>query len=291
MQTYDCEPTLNDSEVLEFCKNGYMLLDRVVPSEINKKVTAWVNEPAGKAHVENYINLDDRYQDLAREQWFKDNVLLNDALAGALRSLLGKNFGLPSLIANHKSECPIPEAQDWHWDGGAKFGPQINYVLVFYLPEGCPRDMGPTEILPSSHFLFSPSSYMGHYGSIKGSYFAVCEPGSILIMNYSLWHRRSGSWGTGTRNNLKLCYWRNSQPTRDWVKEPDFDMRTADYNFKGPLYSRRNSRPQRDAAELFFWMSGLADKYEWIGGQGWPAFNMKPPLAEFPDGLPEYLKG
>ena len=80
MQTYDCEPTLNDSEVLEFCKNGYMLLDRVVPSEINKKVTAWVNEPAGKAHVENYINLDDRYQDLAREQWFKDNVLLNDAL-------------------------------------------------------------------------------------------------------------------------------------------------------------------------------------------------------------------
>ena len=26
MRTHDCEPTLNDSEVLEFCKQGFLLL-------------------------------------------------------------------------------------------------------------------------------------------------------------------------------------------------------------------------------------------------------------------------
>ena len=279
MATYDCEPTLTDSQVLEFCKKGFMVLDSVVPPEINEKATAFAND-----------NPSLQPSELGREEWFREHVLCNDALAGALRSLLGENFILPSQISNHRSECPNPVAQDWHWDGGSKYGPEINYLLAFYYPEGCPREMGPTEIVPSSHFLFSPSSRMGHYGRIRGSYYAVCDPGSIVVMMYSMWHRRSESWGTGVRNNFKLCYWRNSPPVRDWIREPDFDLRTANYSYDGPLYSRRNGRHAQDAAELFFWMCGLADRYEWIGGQGWPAFNMNPPMAEFPDGLPEYLK-
>ena len=30
METYDCKPTLNDSEVLEVCKNGFLMLEGVV---------------------------------------------------------------------------------------------------------------------------------------------------------------------------------------------------------------------------------------------------------------------
>ena len=32
---FDCEPTLKDSQVLEFCREGYLLLPGVVPEEIN----------------------------------------------------------------------------------------------------------------------------------------------------------------------------------------------------------------------------------------------------------------
>ena len=37
METYDCKPTLNDSEVLEVCKNGFLMLEGVVSDKINKK--------------------------------------------------------------------------------------------------------------------------------------------------------------------------------------------------------------------------------------------------------------
>jgi hypothetical protein len=38
MITYDCKPTLNDSEVLEVCRNGFLMLKGVVPDKINKNL-------------------------------------------------------------------------------------------------------------------------------------------------------------------------------------------------------------------------------------------------------------
>ena len=40
--TYDCDPTLNDSEVLEFCKNGFLLLENVVPDDVNEKTLGFM---------------------------------------------------------------------------------------------------------------------------------------------------------------------------------------------------------------------------------------------------------
>ena len=36
-RTFDCEPSLNDSEVLDFCRQGYLLLEGAVPDEINRR--------------------------------------------------------------------------------------------------------------------------------------------------------------------------------------------------------------------------------------------------------------
>ncbi len=36
--THDCKPTLSDTEVLEFLKNGYLRLEGVVPDDINQRV-------------------------------------------------------------------------------------------------------------------------------------------------------------------------------------------------------------------------------------------------------------
>ena len=35
--TYDCEPTMTDTQVLDFCKKGFLMLEAVVPDEVNKK--------------------------------------------------------------------------------------------------------------------------------------------------------------------------------------------------------------------------------------------------------------
>jgi len=273
VETYDCDPTLSDTEVLDFCKNGFIMLEAAVPDEINRRATEYADaNPLLEPHQ------------LLEEDWFIDNVILNKHGVGAVRSLLGKDLGLPRRVANHRAECPAP-AQDWHNDSGSKYGPELHHLQVFYYPEGCVREMGPTEILPGSHFIFSPSSRMGHYGRIRGSYHAVCPPGSILITKYSVWHRKSESTGTGIRNNLKYNYWRTAPPTRDWVTEPGFDFATANYGFEGAVTYRRPSRESRDAAEMFFWLSGIHEKYAWIGGQDWPMPGSRTP-ADRPYGVP-----
>ena len=180
MRQYDCEPTLNDTEVLEFCKNGFMMFEGVVSDEINRRTNDYLDEHDGMEPT-----------DILDEDWFMDGVIKHPAVAGALRSLLGKDFGLPNLVSNHRIQCPQP-AQEWHYDGGDIFGPQLNYIQVFYYPQDCPRELGPTELLPGSHFLYSERDMTKHLGRIRGSYHAV----SRLARSSS----RTTPSGTGARS-------------------------------------------------------------------------------------------
>ena len=257
MKTYNCPPTLTDTQVLEFCKKGYLILEGVVPDEVNRRTVSYLDE---HPHSEPTEVLD--------EAWFVESVICQPQAAGAVRALLGRNLALPILMSNHRTQMPAP-AQSWHRDGGSQYGPAIHYLQVFYYPETCPREMGPTELLPGSHHLFSHSGLMSHYGGIKGSVYAAVPAGSIIITQYAIWHRRSVSTATGIRNLLKYNYWRTAPPERDWRIEPDFDFATADYALAGPRF-REQFRDTYDAAEMFFWLCGKADEFQLMGGQGWP---------------------
>ena len=75
METYDCKPTLTDTQVLEFCKQGFLMLEGVVPDKINQRTSEF---------IEKHEHLP-----LLQEDWFVKNVLQNSQAAGAVRSLLG----------------------------------------------------------------------------------------------------------------------------------------------------------------------------------------------------------
>ena len=72
MRTHDCEPTLNDSQVLEFCKQGFLLLPDVVSEEVNRRSIEYVEARPGIEPSE-----------ILHEDWFVDGVILNPAAAGA----------------------------------------------------------------------------------------------------------------------------------------------------------------------------------------------------------------
>ena len=267
-QTYDCTPTLNDEQVIEFCKQGFLLLENVIDDDINQLTNEFFKEHTELSPIE-----------LLSEKWFIEGVIKNPQAAGAVRSLLGKDFGLPIGISNHRNTTQLP-AQEWHWDSNSKFGPQVDYLQVFYLPQACTREMGPTELIPGSHFIFSHRDAMHSIGHVKGSYYATLPAGSVLITHYGIWHRRSKSTVSKTRNNVKYSYWRTSPPKRDWIITPDFDATTVDYSLHkqvipgisppDPTYRQKNW-DQRDAAEMYFWLRGESDKFQWIGGGGsWP---------------------
>jgi len=273
-RTYDCPPTLTDTQVLEFCKNGFLMLEGVVPDEINRRTLEYINaNPVAEPSA------------ILCEPWFMDNVMCNPQAAGAVRCLLGRDFGLPILMSNHRVKTPVP-AQDWHRDGGSQFSYDLNYLQVFYYPEACTVEMGPTELLPGSHFLFSHSTYMGHYGAIRGSYRAAAPAGSIFITIYQIWHRRSASTVAGLRNLLKYNYFRTTAPQRDWIREPNFDFATADYALHGAPTFRQQFRDCNDSARLFLWLCGQSEQYHVVGGQSWPVPANR---LDVPFGTPEGL--
>ena len=273
MRTHSCRPTLTDSQVLEFCKQGYLLLEGVVPDEINRRTISFLDKYPSHEPTE-----------ILTEDWFVDNVILNPQASGAVRSLLSQNFGLPIIMSNHRVMCPSP-AQHWHRDGNSKYGPALSYLQVFYYPEDCSLELGPTELLPGSHFLFSLSQQMGHYGAIRGACRAAAPAGSIFVTVYSIWHRRSAASGEGLRNLLKYNYWRTESPRRDWIREPDFDIATANYKLEGQTF-REQFRDCNDAAEMFFWLLGRSDEFRLTGGQGWPLNRNVGKYMESPYGVP-----
>ena len=160
-RTFDCHPTLTDTQVLDFCRNGFLVLDGAVDDETNQRTLDYLNggilanpsfipEGLTTEDLERIRNSPSEPSTILLEDWFNQNVILNPQLAGALRSLLGKNVGLPILTSRHRQQCPAV-AGEWHHDDDCAFGPEVNYLEAFYYPQDTPVEMGPTEVLPGSH--------------------------------------------------------------------------------------------------------------------------------------------
>jgi hypothetical protein len=128
--------------------------------------------------------------------------------------------------------------------------------------------MGPTELVPSSHFIRIKRRFMSHYGGIRKGVKTVAPAGSIFITHFSIWHRAISSTASGIRNLLKYTYWRTTPPKRDWVVDPDFDFMHA--KFMPDISLGETYYDSIHVARLFQWLCGLGDDFEFKGGQSWP---------------------
>jgi ectoine hydroxylase-related dioxygenase (phytanoyl-CoA dioxygenase family) len=240
---------MNDHDVLDFCRNGYIMLEGVVPDDINDRVMEYCDQYAG-ASGEIPI----------AEPWLVSAVTLNPALAGVLRSLLGRDFAYLDRAATHRSNGAQP-GQRWHRDGGAVHGPRVDCLMGFYLPQETTLEMGPTEVLPGSHHLFQIPQYMAHYSRIRGSTYACAPAGSIFVTHYAIWHRRSSSTSSQVRNLLKFWYLRTTPPQRDWQRCDDFTLEQAFHLPGGHSFGREGHLVRNQAVEMLYWLSGEHDVY------------------------------
>ncbi|MAE66574.1 MAG: hypothetical protein CMJ18_20075 [Phycisphaeraceae bacterium] len=274
--SHDCPPTLDDQGVIDFCRSGYLILPGVVSDEINRRVVDYLDDVDDSAGP-----------DLTKTDWFVDGVFKNPQAAGAVRSLLGRDYLLPVRIANHRGPLPCPDTGGWHRDAGAIYTPALDYLQVFYYPEACTEAMGPTEVLPGSHFVRTKHNMMSHFGKIAGAVSTACVAGTIFVTVYGIWHRRtratSGPTGRSAfRNLLKYDYWRTTAPTRDWITEPPIDIGAVDFSPPDDRAMFEQGQGAIAAAGMFAWLSGVDEQYLKLGGQCWPLG---------PIGMPEALHG
>ena len=189
----ECEPTLTDQQIIQFCRDGYMEFPGAVSKDITDRALDYVAE-----------NPDYAMQPvpLLNESWFTDGLIFAPVVAGAVRSLLGAGFGLPWMLANHVGKCPDAKPLGWHVDGGNMHTWALNYLQVFCLMQDTTEEMGPTEVLPGSHFVLGQSALVTHYGAIRGTKKCVGPVGTVFLTCYPIWHRRSKATATGTTRHL-----------------------------------------------------------------------------------------
>ena len=267
-RTFNCGSSLGDNEVLDFCRNGYLIFENIISDDTNKKTLDYLKgiSEVNPLYIPDNFTLDKLNEirfsiepsSILLEEWFIKGVLLNKCLTQALRSLLGKNVGLPVIVSNHRIKGMNKE-QGWHHDADCIYSPEINYLEVFYYPQDTTKEMGPTEIYPGSHI--GPIKYPETKLNSEETVLLELPRGSVVIHHQSVLHRRAKSNSTKERFMLKFDYWRTETPKRDWIIEKEFNFSDAFYG--GHLSARY-------VAHMCYWLSGKGDEFKLIGGQAWP---------------------
>jgi sarcosine oxidase delta subunit len=104
-RTFDCEPTLTDSQVLQFCREGYLILKGIVPNEINRRTCDYLEGkiPANPSYIPEGLTPADLERirkshepsTIFLEEWFNEHVLLNPQVAGIMRASWASTWGCP----------------------------------------------------------------------------------------------------------------------------------------------------------------------------------------------------
>ena len=265
---------MTDTQVMEFCEQGFVVLEGIVPYDVNERTLEFLDA----FYATQPPDLPERTAtiptDLLIQDWYRDNVTLHPHVAGIVRSLLGRDFKLPSFLSNHRVKCPMPAevpgqtSHRWHRDGAGGGGdsPMLNHVdfssldsregaqncmQVFYYPQDVPLELGPTELVPGTHLLDSVADHVDGEGNVPSSHHKAAPAGSITITTYCIWHRRTASTGEGIRNNLKYKYARTVSPWRDWVIEPGVEVPGP-----GDAPGDHSEGTGVDATDMFAWLCG-----------------------------------
>ncbi len=192
------EYLLNDAQMREFIVNGFVTVTTELSAEFHDAIyekTMSVFDKEGNPGN----NLLPRIPEI--QQIFDDpNV------RGALMSLIGPDYYMQPHRHPHYNP-PGSKGQGLHQDGGKRWSHHTRRLLVFYYPQDTPVELGPTGVVPMSHY----------YSTREGAEVSPEQPivgkaGTVAFANYDLWHRAMPNSSEKRRYMMKFLYARMSEP-------------------------------------------------------------------------------
>lgn len=235
------QPTMTDDEVMDFVAAGYLVLDEVVDKAFNEFCRDAEPGPA-KA--------------LVGSPEFIKHVLLHPKVAGVVRSLLGKNFLMPTGGHHHFFDAPNV-GQDWHSDGISGAGFEITELQCYYYPQDVHLEDGPTIVLPGSHCRAVNRDAIAHYTDLVGQLPLIVKAGTVAFTRYGIWHKAGPKTSYNPRSMIKFSYHRQAQPERDWLIDSDEIPEYVDrpgYPYTSGVESYRDTRRR---IHTWNWLCGL----------------------------------
>ena len=233
---------LTDAQMRHFVVNGYVTVTTALPTQFHEAIyqeTMTVFDKEGNPGN----NLVPRIPEIQK-------VLDDPNVKGALTSLLGADYYRQPHRHPHYNP-PGSQGQNMHQDGGKRWSHHTRRLLVFYYPQDTPLELGPTGVVPMSHY----------YSTREGSGVAPEQPivgkaGTVAFANYDLWHRAMPNSSEKRRYMMKFLYTRMSEPQEStWAnKETDWANGTP----AGPAEHQEMFR------HLWNWHRGVEDSE--VGG-------------------------
>ncbi|MCB1691760.1 MAG: phytanoyl-CoA dioxygenase family protein [Pseudomonadales bacterium] len=217
------EPQLLDSsDMARFVADGYLLMESVVPDEINRQFMDdigylpddEITDPRayyGKLMMTSSIPrvragtpLDHAYPASGAIA----NLLALPRVRGAILSLVGES----PVVDHHFLHVTFPprfyESSDkpqvsQHTHQDSTIDPRMAFdIQLMYFPHEVTVPMGGTRFVPGSHLRIVSNSAIGRYQNIKGQRHVVCPAGSLLVLHMGIWH----GGGLNTSDRLRYMF-------------------------------------------------------------------------------------
>ena len=189
---------LSDAQMRHFIVNGYVTVTTELPAQFHDAVyekTVSVFDKEGNPGN----NLLPRIPEIQR-------IFDDPNVSGALTSLLGADYYMQPHRHPHYNP-PGSGGQGLHQDGGKRWSHHTRRLLVLYYPQDTPVELGPTGVVPMSHYYST-----GEGAGVSPEQPVVGEAGTVAFANYDLWHRAMPNSSEKRRYMMKFLYARMSEP-------------------------------------------------------------------------------
>lgn len=198
---------LTDGQMRGFIRDGFVVVkpgfDEALHQEVWDRTDALFEEEGNPGN-----NLIARVPAIQR-------VFDDPAVTGALTGILGRNYFMhPHRHCHYRP--PRSPGQTIHKDSFTKRRHRTRWVLAFYYPQTTTVDMGPTGVIPGSHYynwLRGPIGIRRHVDGLDGEVPLEVEAGTVVLVHYDIWHRGMPNDSDKKRYMIKIMFTRIEEPT------------------------------------------------------------------------------
>ena len=213
---------LSDAEMAQFLVNGYHMTQLDLPEGLNETIEAKLEALDS--------NPGDAITEAVPELW---QVLDHPQVTGIMTSLAGVGYQVSGHRHWHCKQAGT-DYMHWHQDGTNSRERLMEQFLGLYYPTAVSADMGPTVVVPGSHFRNAPTDRMASYTNIRGQIPVVVKAGTIAFTHYDIWHGTAANRSNRKRHMIKFVF-RRSQPNTGptWNHDPASLDQALDWNVRG----------------------------------------------------------
>ncbi|MBT3344558.1 MAG: phytanoyl-CoA dioxygenase [Gemmatimonadetes bacterium] len=211
----DPQYLLTDEQMRDFIVDGYVVLRSSLPASFHQQIydrTLQVFEDEGNPGN----NILPRVPQLR-------HVFDDPSVRGALTSVLG-----PDYIMHSHRHCHINQGKsegggihkDSYWGYRKTRSHRNRWAMIFYYPQDCPAQIGPTGVVDGTHTYESKAAWE----PIRDPHPLTGDAGTLVLVHFDLWHRAFPNLTDKTRFMMKFQFTRMADPVA-----PSWNHQSAEF--------------------------------------------------------------